>query len=200
MYDLTYVFNSKTREELAEFIRALACAIDPDLICYANFPFMISITGHSDAGKSLFWDEIVSALLENTAQIDPKKSMDLATKDRIFETWAGQHITTEEDLAIFTINLASLYFDMEDKDGLRKKIVKLNPDGQKDLNPIEQFGNIIIANNYALNSGNLHITLSRAGKIRQDSWERKTEITILDPELTKSDDFMTLLEEYCSPA
>jgi len=129
MENLTYIFNSTTRGQLVEFITAMAHAIEPNKTAISPLPFMISISGTANAGKSLFWDQIKDTRL-NAPINDVARSREAENNGRIYETWSGTDKETAQSLSIFFCNTQAMYIMGEDHLGIsafRKAIATHSP-------------------------------------------------------------------------
>lgn len=195
---ISYTYNSKSREELVSFAHGLAAAIDPQLSKRSRLPLVVCLRGDKNAGKSLFWDEIKEALLGGTARIDPSFSEDLATADRIYETWNGKHSLRGDPLKIFFCNIQSMFFYIEDDKNIRRQLLDL---GTSEQNP-RRFGDLLLISNGHINTSSLDVLLKRPTRSMskmQSEWDRKTTITFHDPALENLPEFQELLTRHCEP-
>ena len=206
MKKISYIFNSTTREQLAEFTRGLMLSIEPEHIMSSNLPLFINIDGDQDSGKSLVWDESKGALLGSSAQINEKRSMDLETQDRIYETWKGSHVNNNQTMSIFFCNISSLYFDMEDVESIRQRLRRNKPgipDRFKNENLRESFGDLILTSNgkeAGLTKNDLSIFLDSSASTSTTPWTRQTRLTIEKPTLGQSKSFQSFLKAHCEIA
>jgi len=213
MENLTYIFNSTTRGQLVEFITAMTHAIEPDKTAISPLPFMISISGTANAGKSLFWDQIKDTRL-NAPINDVARSREAENNGRIYETWSGTDKETAQSLSIFFCNTQAMYIMGEDHLGIsafRKAIAthstlarKEKPLSSDEIAPFvcddpRKFGDIILWSNEGM-SVDISIRITSPYAMDLHRWSRKTALTINNPELKKSPKFQGFLNRYCEIA
>ncbi len=203
MTNISYIFESKNRPELKEFIQNFARAIQPSLALKVGLPLVISICGEKNTGKSLFWDEIKNTLLEETAKLDPQSLHSNEETGRIYEKWSGA-VNGTDKLSILFYNLSAA----KDIDPLNIhpfiNQLKKTPSGQEAqiLDP-RRLGDLLLLSNGLNTPSILDISLhvqteeSLFWQEALDNWKRKIRLGNIKPPLLNSEQFQDFLTNNC---
>lgn len=97
-------FTTATREEFINLATSVADASLAALKIDPSRPRIISITGHTDAGKSAYWDVFANHLLDKGGIFVATKSESTEKLGRFHETWVGENHELQRSLTLCFCN------------------------------------------------------------------------------------------------
>ncbi len=101
---LSKAFTTTTREEFIDIAKDVADKVLTALKKSPTRPYVVSITGDIDAGKSVYWDVFATHLLDKGAIFIPSKSESTEKYGRFHETWVGENSTLKKTLTLCFCN------------------------------------------------------------------------------------------------
>lgn len=98
-------FTPVSRDEFVDIALGIAEEVLDALKKDAKYPVIVSITGHDNAGKSLYWDVFASRLLDKGGIYIHKKSESTESRGRFHETWTGENTILGKSLTLCFCNV-----------------------------------------------------------------------------------------------
>ena len=201
MQNINYTFNMSARWQLIEFTEALIKAIPHNVFFENAAPFIISVNGTPNSGKSLIWDVITNIFCQNEDRLPDLRPLRAASSGRAEEHYEGKIPETKQPLKVLCINaeLIDSKFNPRTKptEQLLYKLKQTALDTPENEESLRDICDLLIANNIHMPSAGISLNIEMGKKISTADWYRQLHIDQVTPALLETETFPAFLETHC---
>lgn len=174
-----FEFRTSSRDDLFQLGYILADGLPDDVLQHADRALLIAIDGSWKSGKKIIPDAMREKLFEDTPRLSGKEDFD--------ERWFGHHKSRDLEFDFLNAAWGMGYSDLSLR-GVHNDDEKVTNFQQNR----KDGGLTFVHNNAAFaEKADISIEIKKNSASDPNSWERNVAITVRDPRLLASPEFMT---------